>query len=140
MASAMAGGVVGIAAIYSDSFISFGGQPLTANIVTMSVLGALTMYILAMAALFTLRRREPDLVRPFRAPLYPFFPALAMGLAVVALAAIVYYNALVSALFAGLFVLALPLAWRGTMKATRMAAASATISSAEAKAATPLQP
>ena len=136
----LAGGVVGIAAIYSDSFISFGGQPLTANIVTMSVLGALTMYILSMAALFTLRRTEPELVRPFRAPLYPFFPALAMGLAIVALVAIVYYNALVSALFAVLFVLAFPLAWRGTMKATRMAAASANISSTEVNPATPLQP
>jgi len=136
----LAGGVVGIAAIWSDSLVTLGGQPLTANIVTMSVLGALAMYILSMAALFTLRRREPDLLRPFRAPLYPVFPALAMGLAAVALAAIVYYNALVSALFTGLFIAALPLAWRGTTKATRMAAASASISKTAVNPATPLQP
>lgn len=136
----LAGGVVGIAAIWSDSFVTLGGQPLTANIVTMSVLGALTMYIFSMAALFALRRREPDLVRPFRAPLYPVFPALAMGLAAVALAAIIYYNVLVSGLFAALFATALPLARRGTTKATRMAAASASTSSTEVKPATPVQP
>jgi len=136
----LAGGVVGIAAIWSDTLVTLGGQPLTANIVTMSVLGALAMYILSMAALFTLRRREPDLIRPFKAPLYPVFPALAMGLAAVALAAIVYYNAVVSALFAGLFIAALPLAWRGTTKATRMAAANASTSNTEVNPATPLQP
>jgi ethanolamine permease len=37
----VAGGVVGIAAIFSDEVLSFGGQSLTANIVTMAVLGAL---------------------------------------------------------------------------------------------------
>jgi ethanolamine permease len=136
----LAGGVVGIAAIYSDNLLSFGGQPLTANIVTMSVLGALTMYLLSMAALFRLRRSEPDLHRPFRAPLYPFFPALAIGLASISLIAVIYYNALVSALFAGLFVLALPLYRRGTMAATRNAASSANPSNAPVKAPTAFQP
>jgi ethanolamine permease len=136
----LAGGAVGIAAIWSDSFVTLGGQPLTANIVTMSVLGALTMYIFSMAALFALRRREPELVRPFRAPLYPLFPALAMGLAAIALAAIIYYNALVSGLFAALFAAALPLARRGTTKATRIDAASASTTKTDVKPATPVQP
>ena len=48
----LAGGVVGIAAIYSDELIQFGGQTLTANIVTMSVFGAIVMYIVSMASLF----------------------------------------------------------------------------------------
>ncbi len=64
----LAGGVVGIAAIFSDSFVTIGGLPLTANIVTMSVFGAIVMYITSMAALFKLRRSEPALSRPFRAP------------------------------------------------------------------------
>jgi ethanolamine permease len=63
----IAGGVVGIAAIYSDELIKFGGQTLTANIVTMSVFGAITMYIISMLALFKLRRAEPEMARPFRA-------------------------------------------------------------------------
>ena len=56
----LAGGVVGIVAIFSDELIQFGGQSLTANIVTMSVFGAIVMYILSMASLFKLRRRGRD--------------------------------------------------------------------------------
>lgn len=67
----LAGGVVGILAIFSDSLIVIGGLSLTANIVTMAVFGAIVMYIISMAALFKLRRSEPALERPFRAPLYP---------------------------------------------------------------------
>ncbi|MRF78337.1 ethanolamine permease, partial [Escherichia coli] len=50
---------------------TISGMPLTACIVTMSVFGAIVMYITSMAALFKLRRSEPKLIRPFRAPLYP---------------------------------------------------------------------
>ncbi|TSE19699.1 putative amino acid permease YhdG [Tepidimonas alkaliphilus] len=88
----IAGGVVGIAAIYSDEWITFGGQPLTANIVTMAVLGALVMYIVSMAALFRLRKTEPNLRRPFKAPFYPVFPAIALAGGIVCLAAVVYFN------------------------------------------------
>ncbi|HEX8615186.1 MAG TPA: ethanolamine permease [Telluria sp.] len=98
----LAGGVVGIAAIYSDELIKIGGQTLTANIVTMSVFGAITMYIVSMLALFKLRRSEPDMVRPFSAPLYPFFPLFALLGAVVCLGTMVYYNFVMSLVFAGL--------------------------------------
>jgi ethanolamine permease len=92
----LAGGVVGIAAIYSDELIQFGGQTLTANIVTMSVFGAIVMYIVSMAALFKLRRAQPAMDRPFRAPLYPYFPAFALVAALVCLGTMVYFNALVA--------------------------------------------
>ncbi|CAJ3582855.1 amino acid transporter [Burkholderia pseudomallei] len=95
----LAGGVVGIAAIYSDELIQFGGQTLTANIVTMSVFGAIVMYIVSMAALFKLRRVQPRMERPFRAPLYPFFPAFALVAALVCLGTMVYFNALVASIF-----------------------------------------
>ncbi|MDE1160893.1 MAG: ethanolamine permease [Acidobacteriaceae bacterium] len=95
----LAGGAVGIAAIYSDSFIHFGGQPLTANIVTVSALGALVMYMSSMLALIRLRKREPDLPRPFRAIGYPFMPVWTLICAMVALCSLVYYNRLVSLLF-----------------------------------------
>ncbi|NIY94495.1 ethanolamine permease [Vibrio diazotrophicus] len=101
----ISGGVVGIAAIFSDNLIVIGGQPLTANIVTMAVFGAIVMYIISMLALFKLRETEPTLERPFRAPLYPYAPAVALVLAVVALVAMVYYNALLSLIFVGLFAL-----------------------------------
>ncbi|MCP2938089.1 ethanolamine permease, partial [Salmonella enterica subsp. enterica serovar Typhimurium] len=67
----LAGGVIGVVAIFSDSWISFGGQTLTANSVTMSVFGAIVMYIMSMASLFKLRKSEPLLERPYRAPFYP---------------------------------------------------------------------
>uniref|UniRef100_A0A3L0WYD3 Ethanolamine permease n=1 Tax=Escherichia coli TaxID=562 RepID=A0A3L0WYD3_ECOLX len=98
----LAGGVVGILAIFSDSLIVIGGLSLTANIVTMAVFGAIVMYIISMAALFKLRRSEPALERPFRAPLYPFAPALALGLAVLCLIAMVYYNGLLALIFGAL--------------------------------------
>ena len=95
----LAGGAVGVFAIFSDTLIQVGGQTLTANIVTMSVLGALLMYILSMIALFRLRRLEPDLPRPFRAVGYPFLPVWALVCAVVCMASLVYYNRIVSLLF-----------------------------------------
>ena len=98
----LAGGVVGVAAIFSDRWIAFGGQPLTANIVTMSVFGAIVMYIVSMASLFKLRSREPTLARPFRAPLYPWFPGAALAAAVVCLATMIYYNLLIAGLFVAL--------------------------------------
>ncbi|WP_332878490.1 ethanolamine permease [Massilia sp. S19_KUP03_FR1] len=101
----LAGGAIGIAAIYSDNLIKLGGQTLTANIVTMSVFGAITMYIVSMASLFKLRSIAPDMVRPFRAPLYPFFPAFALASALVCMGTMIWYNALIFAVFAAFLAL-----------------------------------
>jgi ethanolamine permease len=95
----LAGGAVGIAAIYSDAFVTIAGQPLTASIVTMSALGAIVMYIMSLLSLIRLRRKEPRLERPFRAPFYPLFPMTALVIAIVSLVAIVYYNTVVASLF-----------------------------------------
>jgi ethanolamine permease len=95
----LAGGIVGIAAIFSDNVIHLGGQPLTANIVTVSALGALLMYIVSMVSLIRLRQREPNLPRPFRAIGYPYTPAWTLFCASIALGSLVYYNRLVSLLF-----------------------------------------
>jgi ethanolamine permease len=109
----LAGGGVGIAAIYSDKFVSIAGQPLTASIVTMSALGAIVMYIISLLSLMRLRRTEPQLERPFRVALYPLFPLTALVIAAVSLLAIVYYNAQVAGLFAALGVAgAAAIGWR----------------------------
>ena len=102
----LAGGVVGVAAIFSDEWIQFGGQTLTANIVTMAVLGAIVMYLISMAALFKLRRSEPGLARPYRAPFYPLFPAIALGLGLVCLGAMVWFNGMLTLVFLVLMALA----------------------------------
>lgn len=53
----------------------------TGDIIIISVLGALTLYIFAMLSLIVLRRKEPNSPRPYKVPGYPFTPALAMLLA-----------------------------------------------------------
>lgn len=99
----LAGGVIGIAAIFSDELLSFGGQSLTANIVTMSVFGALLMYALSMAALFKLRLSKPDLARSYKVPFYPVFPIIALVGSLVCLGTVAWFNRML----AGLFVLIL---------------------------------
>ncbi|MDD0811000.1 ethanolamine permease [Curvibacter sp. RS43] len=98
----LAGGAVGVAAVFSDQWIQFGGQTLTANIVTMSVFGAIVMYVMSMAALLRLRHTEPDLPRSYRAPCYPVFPLVALGLGLVCLGAMVWFNPVLAAIFIGL--------------------------------------
>ncbi|WP_330629405.1 ethanolamine permease [Thioclava sp. FTW29] len=101
----IAGGIVGIVAIYSDSLISVAGMSLTATIVTMAVFGALVMYIMSMASLFRLRKTEPDLDRPWKAPLFPILPAIALGLACLAMLAMIIYNFEIFVIFAVLMIL-----------------------------------
>lgn len=77
----------------------------TDQLVVLSVLGAIVMYIVSMISLFVLRKKEPQLERPFKTPFYPWFPAIALGLSMITLGAIIYYNRLLSVIFfAGLLV------------------------------------
>ena len=64
----------------------------TGDIITISVLGALTLYIISMISLLQLRKKEPDLERPFKVPMYPLFPVIALIIAFVSLVAVVIYN------------------------------------------------
>jgi len=61
----------------------------TDDIITISVFGALTLYIISMASILALRRKEPELERPFKVPWYPVFPVVALVIAVVCLVAAV---------------------------------------------------
>ena len=107
----LAGGAVGIVAIFADDLVTIGGNSLTASIVTMSALGAIVMYIMSMLSLMRLRRTEPGMERPFRTPFYPAFPLTALAIATVSLVAIVVYNPVVTAIFVAGGVLG-ALAWR----------------------------
>ena len=64
----------------------------TAEIITLSVFGALTLYILSMVALLRLRKKEPALERPFKVPLFPFLPMMALVIAVISFIAMSIYN------------------------------------------------
>ncbi|WP_416423598.1 ethanolamine permease [Pseudomonas sp. App30] len=100
----LAGGVIGIAAIFSDGLVNLQGMSLTAAMITMSVFGAIVMYIISLLSLFRLRKIEPNLERSFRAPGYPVVPGIALVLAVVCLIAMVWFNGQIACVFAGLMI------------------------------------
>jgi ethanolamine permease len=64
----------------------------TAEIITISVFGALTLYIISMISLLRLRKTEPQLDRPFKVPMYPFFPVIALAIAIFSFIAMTIYN------------------------------------------------
>lgn len=64
----------------------------TAEIITIACFGALSLYILSMLSLFALRRKRPNMLRPFKVPFYPIFPGVAVIIATVCLLAMCYYN------------------------------------------------
>lgn len=65
----------------------------TSEIITISVFGALTLYIVSMITLLRLRKKEPHLHRPFRVPMYPLFPVTALIIAIFSFVAMTIYNA-----------------------------------------------
>lgn len=86
----IAGGVAGCVAL------SLGT---TDQVIILAALGAVVMYMISMVSLFALRKKEPDLERPFSVPFYPFFPIVALLLSAICLVAIVYYNLMLSLWF-----------------------------------------
>ena len=64
----------------------------TVEIITIAAFGALTLYIISMVSLLVLRKKEPRLERPFKVPLYPFSPLIALVFASIALVAVTIYN------------------------------------------------
>jgi ethanolamine permease len=85
--------VIGMIAILS-------GQ--TGQLITLSGIGACAMYFMCMVSLFALRRKEPGMPRPFKVPLYPFFPAIALVLAFVCFGAMAFYNQKIFVIFLAL--------------------------------------
>lgn len=64
----------------------------TSDIITISVFGALTLYIISMITMLQLRKNEPELERPFKVPVYPAFPVIALVIAVISFVAMTIYN------------------------------------------------
>jgi len=88
----VAGGVISFIALWTGT---------TAQIIIISVMGAVLMYMMSMISLFIIRRKEPSLERPFISPLYPYFPAIALLLSALCLFAIIWYNPMLSLYFFG---------------------------------------
>lgn len=64
----------------------------TSEIITVSVFGALTLYIVSMISFLQLRKNEPHLSRPFKVPWYPVFPLTALVIASISLLAMTIFN------------------------------------------------
>lgn len=74
----------------------------TGDIVLISVFGALVLYILSGAAVIALRRREPELARPYRTPWYPVTPVIAIAIGLVCFAAMVWSYPMQAIVFAAI--------------------------------------
>ncbi len=89
--------VMGTAALWT-------GQ--TGKIITISVFGALTLYLVSLVSFFALRRNEPDLVRPYRTPLVPVVPAVSLALTVLCLGALAWSEPQLFGIFVGIVAVA----------------------------------
>lgn len=74
----------------------------TGEIITIACFGALTLYIISMIAFFALRKKEPNMKRPFKVPMYPAFPLLALSIATFSLVAMAIYNPMQALIFAAM--------------------------------------
>jgi ethanolamine permease len=90
--------VIGIAALLTEK---------TAEIITISVFGALTLYIISMISVLQLRITEPNLERPFKVPLYPLLPIIALTIAVISLLSMIYYNNLLGGIYIVIIIVSL---------------------------------
>ena len=78
----------------------------TKDIITIACLGALSLYIISMVALLVLRKKEPELERPFKVPFYPWFPIIALVIACIAFLAITIYNLAIAFVYFSLLLIA----------------------------------
>jgi ethanolamine permease len=90
----IAGSAIGIAGVLTRK---------PAELISLSVLGAIVMYIVSMISLFVLRIKEPELERPYRVPFYPLLPALALLLGILCLLSVIIFNFTTFMIFAGIF-------------------------------------
>jgi len=85
--------LIGIVALFTGA---------TGEIITIACFGALGLYIVSMFSFFALRKKEPGMERPFKVPIFPLFPAVALVIASVAMIAMAYYNPMLAAIFFGI--------------------------------------
>lgn len=56
------------------------------------VFAALLFYVLTVCGLFVLRKKEPDIQRPFKVPAYPLLPAIYVALASIIMVGQIYLS------------------------------------------------
>jgi len=71
----------------------------TSEIITISVFGALTLYFISMISVLVLRKTESSLTRPFRVPLFPWSPLIALVISGIFLVAMVTLNSKLAGIY-----------------------------------------
>jgi ethanolamine permease len=89
--------IIGIIALFTGK---------TGDIITIACFGAIVLYIFGALSVLILRKKEPDMKRPFKVPLYPWFPLTALLIAVVSLVAMTTLNVKPALIFFGILLLA----------------------------------
>ena len=74
----------------------------TSEIITIACFGALCLYIVSMISIIALRRKSPELERPFKVPFYPVTPVIALIIAVIAFISITILNPYIALLYFGI--------------------------------------
>jgi len=117
--------LVGLAAIFGLRAIGTGDVAPADLLMQIAVFAALVSYVAMMVSHLVLRRREPELHRPYRTPLAPFTPALALVLALVALGGSLLHGvAAGTSVLATVVVLALGIVYFAVFVRRRVAARS----------------
>ncbi|WP_099331052.1 ethanolamine permease [Priestia aryabhattai] len=86
--------------------ICAGSATFANALIILSVFGAMMMYCISLVSLFILRKKEPNLSRPFKVN-YPVVPSIALVLGILCLYSIIKYSVLTTSLM--LFGVSLPL-------------------------------
>jgi ethanolamine permease len=82
--------IIGILALLSGE---------TDQLITISCLGALSLYIISMITLFVLRKDYPQMERPFKVPFYPWLPGIALVIATGSFISMIIINTWLSIIF-----------------------------------------
>ncbi|MFM1969747.1 MAG: hypothetical protein RL152_1124, partial [Bacteroidota bacterium] len=62
---------------------------------------------ISMISVLQLRKTEPQLERPFKVPLYPLLPIIALTIAGISLVSMIYYNHLLGGIYILIIILSL---------------------------------
>jgi ethanolamine permease len=84
--------VMGFAAIVIVDRFAAGDVPTGDLLIQMAVFAALLSYVMMMLSHLVLRRRAPELARPYRTPGYPVTVVVALGLSLLALTSSLFYG------------------------------------------------
>lgn len=71
----------------------------TGEIITIACFGALNLYIISMVSVIRLRRKFPEMERPFKVPFYPLTPFIALVIATFSFVAVSIYNPILAIIY-----------------------------------------